>query len=68
MEEGLLFYKPPMFVHRSDLHSIAVGRGGGSREEMQVLNSYIHNTLVKAMTKDAEENDSEDAQDDDSVE
>jgi len=31
MEEGLLFFKPPLFVHRSELHSIAVGRGGGSR-------------------------------------
>ena len=82
MEEGLLFFKPPLFAHRSELHSIAVGRGGGSRyvdlhatldgkdgekteleftnidrEEMQVLNAYIHNTLVKAMTKDAEGND-----------
>ena len=82
MEEGLLFFKPPLFAHRSELHSIAVGRGGGSRyvdlhatldgkdgekteleftnidrEEMQVLNAYIHNTLVKAMAKDAEGND-----------
>jgi hypothetical protein len=74
MEQGLLFFKPPSFIHRSKLHSIAVGRGGGSRyvdihastddgktqieftnidrEEMHVLNSYIHNTLVKAMAKD----------------
>ena len=84
MEEGLLFFKPPLFVHRSDLHSIAVGRGGGSRyvdiqavldgkdgeqenmeftnidrEEMQVLNNYIHKTLVPAMAKDANESDDE---------
>jgi len=79
MEEGLLFFKPPFFVHRSRLHSIAIGRGGGSRyvdlqaivdgeegddekeqieftnidrEEMQVLNTYIHNVLVKAMARD----------------
>ena len=70
-------------MHRSELHSIAVGRGGGSRyvdlhatldgedgdttkleftnidrEEMQVLNSYIHNVLVKAMEKDAADDDS----------
>lgn len=32
MEEGLLFFKPPMFYPRSELHSIACGRGaGGSR-------------------------------------
>jgi len=93
MEEGLLFFKPPMFVHRSELHSIAVGRGGGSRyidlhatldgkdgdkteleftnidrEEMQVLNSYIHNTLVKAMAKDAEENDGEENDGEESAE
>lgn len=86
MEEGLLFYKPPFFVHRSRLHSIAVGRGGGSRyvdleavvdgegdekerleftnidrEEMQVLNTYIHDVLVKAMARDvAEEEEGED--------
>lgn len=74
MEQGLLFFKPPTFIHRSKLHSIAVGRGGGSRyvdihastddgktqieftnidrEEMHVLNSYIHDTLVKAMAQD----------------
>lgn len=74
MEQGLLFFKPPSFIHRSQLHSIAVGRGGGARyidihasindgktqleftnidrEEMNVLNSYIHNTLVKAMAQD----------------
>ncbi|KAG7368900.1 histone chaperone Rttp106-like protein [Nitzschia inconspicua] len=28
LEEGLLFYKPPKFVPRSDLVSIACGRGG----------------------------------------
>lgn len=74
MEQGLLFFKPPSFIHRSELHSIAVGRGGGSRyvdihastdegktqieftnidrEEMHVLNAYIHDTLVKAMAQD----------------
>lgn len=32
LPEGLLFYKPPTFVHRSDLRSVACGRGnGGSR-------------------------------------
>mmetsp|Transcript_55106 Transcript_55106/g.112519 ORF Transcript_55106/g.112519 Transcript_55106/m.112519 type:complete len:542 (-) Transcript_55106:1105-2730(-) len=29
LEEGLLFYKPPRFLPRSSLHSIACGRGGG---------------------------------------
>ncbi len=29
LQEGLLFYKPPRFLPRSDLHSIACGRGGG---------------------------------------
>jgi hypothetical protein len=32
LEEGLLFFKPPLFVHRSKLASISCGRGaGGSR-------------------------------------
>ena len=77
---------PHLFIHRSTLHSIAVGRGGGSRfvdlhatldecdgnnaeieftnidrEEMAVLNSYIHDTLVKAMAKDAEEDENDDS-------
>jgi hypothetical protein len=30
LREGLLFYKPPLFVHRSKLASIACGRGGGT--------------------------------------
>lgn len=92
LEEGLLFYKPPRFLPRSNLHSIACGRGGGGgdsssryvdmvvqcsksdnddgdegeqietveftniqREENSVLNSYIHDVLVPAMTKDAKE-------------
>jgi hypothetical protein len=31
--EGILFFKPPLFLHRSSLHSIACGRGasGSSR-------------------------------------
>jgi hypothetical protein len=94
LKEGLLFYKPPRFLPRSDLHSIACGRGGGdssryvdmvvqcnssendhnnnsnekeeeeeqqetveftniNREENIVLNSYIHDVLVPAMTDDA---------------
>ena len=85
LEEGLLFYKPPKFLPRSNLHSIACGRGGGGgdsssryvdmvvqcskdndtetveftniqREENTVLNSYIHDVLVPAMTKDASGN------------
>ena len=80
--------RPPLFIHRSELHSIAVGRGGGSRyidlhatldsseeekteieftnidrEEMTVLNSYIHKTLVPAMAKDAAEGESDDGED-----
>ena len=80
----MYYFRPPLFIHRSKLHSIAVGRGGGSRyidlhatlddsagdkteieftnidrEEMTVLNSYIHDTLVKAMAKDVKEGDNE---------
>jgi len=72
--------RPPLFIHRSKLHSISVGGAGGSRyidlnvtldegdggsreiyftnidrEEIAVLKSYIHNILVKAMTKDVGE-------------
>ena len=88
LEEGLLFYKPPRFLPRSNLVSIACGRGGGGgdsssryvdmvvqcssisndndeietveftniqREENTVLNSYIHDVLVPAMTRDAKD-------------
>eukprot|EP00751_Fragilariopsis_kerguelensis_P005223 CAMPEP_0170788344 /NCGR_PEP_ID=MMETSP0733-20121128/18886_1 /TAXON_ID=186038 /ORGANISM="Fragilariopsis kerguelensis, Strain L26-C5" /LENGTH=569 /DNA_ID=CAMNT_0011134851 /DNA_START=76 /DNA_END=1785 /DNA_ORIENTATION=+ len=87
LKEGLLFYKPPRFLPRSDLHSIACGRGGGdssryvdlvvqctnkdngnqeeeeqetveftniNREENNVINSYIHDVLIPAMTEDAD--------------
>ena len=33
LKEGLLFYKPPRFLPRSSLHSIACGRGGGGGGE-----------------------------------
>mmetsp|Transcript_4625 Transcript_4625/g.5673 ORF Transcript_4625/g.5673 Transcript_4625/m.5673 type:complete len:350 (+) Transcript_4625:136-1185(+) len=86
LEEGLLFFKPPKFIHRSNLHSISCGRGSGGsryvdlvatldnksnetndsieftnidREELQCLNDYIHNVLVKAMAKDANDEDGE---------
>lgn len=75
MEQGLLFFKPPLFIPRSKLHSIACGRGNGassryvdmhitldddtameftniSREELSVLNSYIHKILIPAMQRD----------------
>jgi hypothetical protein len=100
LEEGLLFYKPPRFLPRSDLHSIACGRGGGGgdsssryvdmvvkcsgnnddqeeqletveftniqREENSVLNSYIHDTLIPAMTRDAKVRNNKDADSGDS--
>ncbi|KAL7506398.1 hypothetical protein ACHAXN_004903 [Cyclotella atomus] len=76
LREGLLFFKPPLFVHRSKLASISCGRGSGSasryvdmavqldseerieftniaREELGVLNDYIHKTLIPAMQVDA---------------
>ena len=74
MKEGLLFFKPPRFIPRSRLHSIACGRGGNSkyvdlictldddtplefsniaRDEMVVLNEYIHGTLIPAMGTDS---------------
>ena len=103
LEEGLLFYKPPRFLPRSNLHSIACGRGGGGggggdsssryvdmviqcqkegedeidaieftniqREETSVLNSYIHDVLIPAMTRDAKKSkamaDGDDDDDDD---
>lgn len=30
LEEGILFFKPPHFIHRSQLHSISCGRGAGA--------------------------------------
>mmetsp|Transcript_50366 Transcript_50366/g.151698 ORF Transcript_50366/g.151698 Transcript_50366/m.151698 type:complete len:564 (-) Transcript_50366:416-2107(-) len=88
LEQGLLFFKPPLFIHRSTLHSISCGRGSSSngsryvdlaavlhgsdgdddggdeggermefsninREELRVLNYYIHKVLVRAMARDA---------------
>ncbi|CAB9510531.1 expressed unknown protein [Seminavis robusta] len=94
MKQGLLFFKPPLFVPRSKLHSIACGRGTGAssryvdmkivtaednnngnddeeddeeprettleftniaREELTVLNDYIHKVLIPAMKQDSEQ-------------
>mmetsp|Transcript_8512 Transcript_8512/g.12323 ORF Transcript_8512/g.12323 Transcript_8512/m.12323 type:complete len:438 (-) Transcript_8512:893-2206(-) len=77
LEEGLLFFKPPHFIPRQSLHSIACGRGASGssryvdmnvqldnddtieftnihREELNVLNDYIHKVLIPAMKKDAD--------------
>jgi len=88
LKEGLLFFKPPKFVPRSALHSIACGRGAGGsryvdmvlslkdateegkegdnlefsnidRNELRVLNHYIHDVLVKAMEKDLHQGENE---------
>lgn len=82
LQEGLLFFKPPLFVPRADLHSIACGRGASGqsryvdlniqlddeetleftnihREELTVLNDYIHKVLIPAMKKDAKGDDDE---------
>lgn len=79
MEQGLLFYKPPLFIPRSNLESIACGRGADAssryvdltiqtsegkevqftnihRDELSVLNDYIHKTLIPAMLKDTGDN------------
>lgn len=70
--------RPPFFLPRSKMHSIACGRGSGGsryvdmvvtidsgdsqkeldftnihRDELRVLNEYIHGVLIPAMTKDA---------------
>ncbi|KAL7519276.1 hypothetical protein ACHAWX_004063 [Stephanocyclus meneghinianus] len=83
LREGLLFFKPPLFVHRSKLAAISCGRGSGSssryvdmaveldskdrveftniyREELGVLNDYIHKVLIPAMQIDADGGDSAD--------
>jgi len=117
LREGLLFYKPPRFLPRTSLHSIACGRGGSGgdsssryvdmviqcsnsknsssnsnssnnddndddndndnepmetveftniqREETGVLNAYIHNVLIPAMTKDAHVNSNANKRNDD---
>jgi hypothetical protein len=82
LQEGLLFFKPPLFVPRSDLHSIACGRGASgqsryvdlniqldneetleftniNRDELGVLNDYIHKVLIPAMHKDARDDEDE---------
>jgi len=94
MEEGLLFFKPPLYLHRSKMHSIACGRGSGGsryvdmvvtydkddtknkkggddgdddsneelefsnihRDELRVLNDYIHKILIPAMTREVNNN------------
>jgi hypothetical protein len=78
VEEGLLFFQPPLFIPRTMLKSIECGgRAGNSRyvdlkvvtdddetiefsnihrNEINVINSYIHKTLIPAMRKDAGQN------------
>jgi len=51
MEEGLLFFKPPMFYHRSVLHSIACGRGKGSGGTR-----YVDMTITVADNKESKDN------------
>ena len=73
-------FRPPKFLPRSDLKSIACGRGSGGqsssryvdmvvqrhqddtveftniqREELAVLNQYIHEVLIPAMHEDAKD-------------
>jgi len=101
LPEGLLFFKPPLFIPRSLLASISCGRGSGGsryvdmivqlespsehensgiengkkkkqsskntleftnihREELSVLNDYIHNVLIPAMQIDAGEGEKND--------
>mmetsp|Transcript_25970 Transcript_25970/g.39321 ORF Transcript_25970/g.39321 Transcript_25970/m.39321 type:complete len:431 (+) Transcript_25970:70-1362(+) len=78
LEDGLLFFKPPYFIPRQSLHSIACGRGASGssryvdmniqldndetieftnihREELNVLNDYIHKILIPAMKRDVNE-------------
>ena len=79
--------RPPLFLPRSKLHSIACGRGAGAssryvdmqvttassseetssleftniaREELGVLNHYIHKVLVPAMHRDQDDSDDDD--------
>ena len=76
----LPLFRPPKFLPRSDLKSIACGRGSGGqsssryvdmvlqrhqddtveftniqREELAVLNQYIHQVLIPAMQEDAKD-------------
>ena len=47
LQEGLLFFKPPLFLHKSQLHSIACGRQGNdnSRYVDMVLQTTEEATL-----------------------
>jgi len=65
LEEGLLFFKPPRFVHRSKLHSISCGRGsGGSRyiDLVATLDTVFppHSTITDDTSDDDNEEEEED--------
>jgi len=47
LKEGLLFFKPPMFVPRQTMHSIACGRGGGDSSSR-----YVDVTVTVSSDKD----------------
>jgi hypothetical protein len=89
MKLFLVLSRPPRFIPRSQLHSIACGRGSSStnssryvdmilqlqddstiefsniqREELVVLNEYIHKVLIPAMQQDASSGSKNKADDD----
>jgi hypothetical protein len=62
LEEGLLFFKPPMFVHRSRLASISCGRGSGGSRYVDMIA-----TLDDGDDEGGEEDDDGGEEDDDVV-
>jgi len=59
LEEGLLFFKPPRFVHRSKLHSISCGRGSGGSRYIDLVATLDAVTPAARTTSDDADTDDE---------
>ncbi|VEU34011.1 unnamed protein product [Pseudo-nitzschia multistriata] len=54
LEEGLLFYKPPRFLPRAVLHSIACGRGGSGSDSSRYVDLVLKVTGQASETAEGE--------------
>jgi len=54
-EEGLLFFKPPRFVHRSKLHSISCGRGSGGSRYIDLVATFDTNNTNTSSTEETDD-------------
>ncbi len=50
LEQGILFFKPPLFLHRSSLHSIACGRGASGSSRYVDMNIQLEDKSTLEFT------------------